>query len=112
MSEIAYLRQVEKKIEECFIECSPDRMRPELFSVYLLLSHVVSMLTGDIRYHKESNEVSSHIFKSVVENVDELARIIKLGDEVKSEFESSYNNTIKIYLTGLNKINELIKDQR
>lgn len=111
ISEIGYLRQVERKIEECLVECSPDSMRPELFSVYLLLSHVFNMLTGDIRYHQKSSAIAGDIFNAIIKLVDDLMQVIKVGDDKKNDFELSYGDTVRVYLKGLVNINELIKNE-
>lgn len=106
----SFFRSVEHKIEDCFINVSPQELRPEIFTVYLLIEHVLSILTGDVRYHEKSMELAQHIFNSIADLLAELTELIQKGDSEKENFEKKYAYTITTYLVNLRNINELLKE--
>lgn len=102
---------VEEKLEDFLIHNDPGNIAPEIFSVYLLIKHVFSVLTGDVRYHDESEALCREVFNSLGELSRQLVALLQGEDSADESFCLAYNDTVKLYLENSRKINGLIAEK-
>ena len=108
--ETSYFRSVEHKMEECFVKVPPEEINSEMFSVYLLMEHILTVLTGDVRYHGESIKLVQVVFTNIGKLLHELIKIIE-GKSEGDTFGRIYAETVKNYLINVQQINELLKEK-
>ena len=77
----------------------------------MTLEHVLTVLTGDVRYHSKSVELVQEIFNSVGTLLVTLIGLIKEGDSAKKQFDKAYSETVRTYLEKVQQINELLKTE-
>jgi len=106
--ETSYFRSVEHKLEECFFSLPPEETKPEMLSVYLLLEHILTILTGDVRYHAESIKLVQKVFANIGNLLAELVKLLE-GNHQEDTFGQVYSETVKNYLINVRLINELLK---
>lgn len=105
-------RVVEEKIESWFLDENKDEISAELFIIYLFLLHILSVLTGDIRYHGNSEKLYQEIFFCVGSSFCKLAELLGGKANSEHEFYESLRKLIKIYLANVKEINKLITQKR
>lgn len=107
-NDASLFRLVEEKLEECLIQISPDKIAPEIFTVYLFIEHVFSVLTGDVRYHSESEALCREVFNSLGKLSMQLVALIRDENSADEKFSKAYGDAVRVYLNNSRKINELI----
>ncbi len=104
-------RIVEEKMEDCFVHIDPTEIPPEIFSVYLFVEHIFSILTGDVRYHKKSESLCCQVFNSLGVLLTQLAALLQGEGGANDRFCLAYSDTVRLYLQNSRKINELIAEK-
>jgi hypothetical protein len=105
----SYFRSVEYKLEECFVKIPPEKIRAEFFTVYLILEHILTVLTGDVRYHAQSVELVREVFGSICKLLTSLIPLVEIEGSGMTDFKQAYADTVRIYLENVHQINELLK---
>ena len=106
---VAPFRNVEEKLEELLVANTQTAIMPQLFMTYLFLEHVLTILTGDIRYHEESSALCLEIFRVTGKLLKSLAELIQEESHNLDEFEQYFRESVMIYLGNTTKINSLLE---
>lgn len=109
-NDVTFFRNIEQKLEEYFFSVPPDEVHAELMSVYLILEHILTVLTGDVRYHKESVGLVREVFGSVYKLLEGLVPLVSKAELARENFHLEYADTVKTYLTNVKRINDLLKN--
>jgi len=105
----SYFRSIGQKLEDCFTKLQPEHIQAELFTVYLTLEHILTVLTGDVRYHEKSVKLVQDVFISIGDLLVALENLIQGNDSTKEQFDMAYSMTVKTYFEKVQQINELLK---
>lgn len=105
-------RKIEEKIEEWFIDEHDDDFSSEIFILYLIIRHVLMILTGDVRYHGESEGLYKDVFHSFGRLFICLEKLMSGEEKRKDEYYNQLNKVITTYLKNVKKINELISSKK
>ena len=111
-NKVAYLRKVEDLLEDYFVDCSTSKFDVELFYTYLMLEHILTILTGDVRYHSQSIKLAREVMQSICDTLDRLILSLSADRKDFSSFYDCYKDTVILYMKNARKINELLKGER
>ena len=100
---IAIYRDMEKKLEELLM--NKGETFPEILMAYLLLNHVLTILTGDVRYHEKSKSLCSEIFEKISQVYDTLESLLENPENKRELFYRKLKEAVRTYLVNVKKIN-------
>jgi hypothetical protein len=105
----ALFRAVEAELEDWLVGAEVSDRFAEAFSVYLLLEHVLTVLTGDVRYFKESDRLAGEVFGALGRLLGELSRWLRDDNPDKKNFDGVFREAVLTYLQNVRRIGPLIE---
>lgn len=107
---VSYFRKIEDLVEACLSSEIEPCLKAKFFSIYILIEHLLTVLTGDVRYHTNSLNVAMQIFESMHDMIQALASLAQ-GDSDSSFFSQSYDRCIIMYIDKVAIINKLLQEE-
>lgn len=103
---VASFREAEEAIEDFLISGIDNELTSQIFICYLLVKHILSLLTGDVRYHDESKEFYIEILKCLGELFRELSILAEDNNKKNTDtFNEVFQRTVVVFLKNTKKIN-------
>lgn len=105
------LRSLKEKLDDYLTTTPIDVRCIPVFSACTLLDHLLTMLTGEVRYERESADVVDSVFARTGLMLTALADVLN-DPAQEGRFQSAYGDLVIAYLSSLRAIDLLVAEGR